>query len=93
VSLYELSFEDTGLPDWMVARNFEQLKSKLAGIIVLVMAVKFLEQFMAWQQPAATLQFGLALTAVAAVLIALSLFGDKLSPSKLSATTEKGEIG
>jgi uncharacterized membrane protein YqhA len=77
VSLYRLAIEEIDLPDWMAARNFEQLKCKLAGLIILVMAVKFLEQFMAWQAPAATLQFGLALAAVAAALIALSRFGGK----------------
>ena len=77
VSLCKLAIEDIDVPDWMAAANFEQLKSKLAGLIILVMAVKFLEQFMAWQEPAATLQFGLALAAVAAALIALSRFGGK----------------
>jgi uncharacterized membrane protein YqhA len=77
VSLYKLAVEDIDVPDWMAARNFEQLKSKLAGLIILVMAVKFLEQFMDWQEPAATLQFGLALAAVAAALLALIRFGGK----------------
>lgn len=77
VSLHKLAVEDIDVPEWMAARNFEQLKSKLAGLIILVMAIKFLEQFMAWQEPTATFQFGLALAAVAAALIALSRFGEK----------------
>ena len=39
VSLYELALGELNLPDWMLAHNLHELKSKLSSIIILVMAV------------------------------------------------------
>ena len=44
-SLYELFIGTLELPEWMLAHNLHDLKTKLSSIIVLVMAVKFLEKF------------------------------------------------
>jgi uncharacterized membrane protein YqhA len=76
-SLYELFIGKLNLPDWMLAHNLYELKSKLSGVIVLVMAVKFLEQVIVWQNAYETLLFGLAIGIVSAVLIALSYFNPK----------------
>ena len=43
VSMYELFINKLALPDWMLAHNLHELKAKLSGVIILVMAVKFLE--------------------------------------------------
>jgi len=73
-SLYELFIGKLNLPNWMLAHNLYELKAKLSGLIVLVMAVKFLEQVIIWQNAYETLLFGLAISIVSAVLIALSYF-------------------
>ncbi|CAN5497909.1 YqhA family protein [soil metagenome] len=72
VSLYELFIDKLDLPDWMLAHNLYELKSKLSSVIILVMAVNFLENVMAWRDAMATLQFGLAIAIVSAALIGLS---------------------
>jgi len=77
VSVYEMFIADLSLPDWMVAHNLAELKAKLSSVIVLVMAVKFLEKLVEWKDPAATLQFGLSIAVISVVLIALSYFGKK----------------
>ena len=51
VSLYEMFIGDLKLPEWMVAHNLYELKSKLSGVIILVMAMKFLEKLVDWKAP------------------------------------------
>lgn len=76
-SLHELFLGPLTLPDWMLAHNLHELKAKLSSIVVLVMAVKFLERLAKWEDPQGTLFYALAIAAVSAVLIALSQFGGK----------------
>ena len=77
VSLYELFISKLDLPDWMLAHNLNELKSKLSSVIVLVMAVKFLEKLIDWKDPQGTLLFGLAIAIVSGTLIALSYLNVK----------------
>jgi uncharacterized membrane protein YqhA len=76
-SMYELFIDKLTLPDWMLAENLHELKSKLSAVIILVMAVKFLEHFMEWKDPLDTLLFGIGVAVVSVALIALSNFGGK----------------
>jgi len=77
-SIYRLFIDDTGLPARMVVRNLPELKSKLSGIIVLVLAVHFVEALFEETQGAMDLLWlGLATSAVAGALIAFSYLGAK----------------
>jgi uncharacterized membrane protein YqhA len=77
VSLYELFIDKLDLPGWMLAHNLYELKTKLSSIIVLVMAVKFLEKLLDVKDAASLLQIGAAITLVSAVLIAFGYFSKK----------------
>lgn len=77
VSLYELFIGQLDLPEWMLASNLYDLKVKLSSMIVLVMAVKFLETLLKSKDAAATLQTGAAIALMSAVLIAFGHFGKK----------------
>ena len=77
VSLYELFIDKLELPDWMLAHNLYDLKTKLSSMIVLVMAVKFLEKLLDVKDPSALLQIGAATALMSAVLIAFGYFGKK----------------
>ena len=77
VSMYELFIDKLALPDWMLAHNLHELKSKLGGVIILVMVVKFLEHLVEWKDPYSSLLFAIAVAVVSAALIALSHFGGK----------------
>jgi len=77
VSMYELFIDKLNLPNWMLAHNLLELKDKLGGVIVLVMAVKFLEHLVEWKDPNASLFFALSVAVVSASLIALGYFGKK----------------
>ncbi len=74
IALYELFIGDLNLPPWLTVHNLDELKVTLANVIILVMAITFLEHLLQWTSPQDTFLFGLAVAAVAAVLIA---FGRK----------------
>ena len=76
-SLYEIFIAELNVPRGMVAHNLYELKGKLSTMIVLVMALKFLEHLVEWSQPNDTLLYGLAIAVVSAALIALSYLGSK----------------
>ncbi|MBL8103443.1 MAG: YqhA family protein [Anaerolineales bacterium] len=76
-SLYELFIGKLDMPEWMLAHNLYELKAKLSSMIVLVMAVKFLEKLLELKDTEALLRTGLATAAVSAVLIAFEVFGKK----------------
>ncbi len=74
-SLYELFVGDLNLPDSLVARDFNQLKAKLSNVVILVMAVTFLEHLVDWKNGQETMYFGIAVALVSAALIAFSYLG------------------
>jgi len=77
ISLYELFIGEIEAPEWMLSHNLYELKGKLSSMIVLVMAVKFLEMFMQGQDAIELLYTGTAVTLVSAVLIAFGHYGKK----------------
>ena len=77
VSLYDLFIDKLDLPEWMLAHNLYELKTKLSSVIVLVMAVKFLEKLLDVKDAASLLQIGAATALMSAVLIAFGYFGKK----------------
>jgi uncharacterized membrane protein YqhA len=76
-SLYELFIGEVTLPEWMLVHNLYELKAKLSSMIVLVMAVKFLQKLLEVKDYGELLQFALAITMVSAMLIAFGYFGKK----------------
>jgi uncharacterized membrane protein YqhA len=77
VNLYELFIADVNVPEWMVSHDLYELKTKLSSMIVLVMAVKFVEKLVDVKDYNNLLQFGAAVTLVSGALIAFGYFGHK----------------
>jgi len=77
IGLYELFVEDIAMPDWLTIHSLHDLKAKLASVVVLVLAVNFLSHLAEWRDARETLEFGLAVSVVSAVLIAFGHFGEK----------------
>ena len=74
-SIYKLFVGDPEMPSKLVARNLPELKSKLSGIVVLVIAVRFAESvFEGALPPLEILWLALGTAAVSAALIAFSWF-------------------
>lgn len=76
-SLYELFIGKLDMPDWMLAHDLYELKAKLSSMIVLVMAVKFLQKLLEVKDTQDLLRTGIATAIVSAVLIAFGYLGKK----------------
>jgi uncharacterized membrane protein YqhA len=77
-SIYKLFIGDVELPSRLVARNLPELKSKLSGIMVLVIAVRFVEDlFEGGVPPEEVFWLALATTLVTGMLIAFGYFGNR----------------
>jgi uncharacterized membrane protein YqhA len=77
ISLYELFIADVKVPKWMLAYNLHDLKARLSSMVVLVMAVKFVEKMAETSDARSLLFTGIAVTVVSAALIAFSHLGAK----------------
>jgi len=77
LGLYELFISsDLKLPEWLQIRTFDDLKLKLVGVVIVVLAVLFLGHVVAWNGERDLLRLG---AGIAAVIAALTYF---LSTSK-----------
>ena len=77
INLYELFIADVNVPEWMVSHDLYDLKTKLSSMIVLVMAVKFVEKLVDVKDYNNLLQLAAAVTLVSSALIAFGYFGHK----------------
>jgi uncharacterized membrane protein YqhA len=49
LGLYELFVDDSlPVPNWLEINNLDDLKDKLVGVVIVVIAVSFLGQFVSW---------------------------------------------
>lgn len=77
IGMYELFVEEIDFPEWLVMHDLHSLKAKLASVIILVMAVTFLEHLVHWTDAWDTFLFAAAIALVTASLIAYGHFGGK----------------
>jgi uncharacterized membrane protein YqhA len=72
LGLYELFVdENLTLPSWLSFNSFDDLKNKLVGVVVVVLAVLFLGAVVGWDGSRDLLGFGVG---VALVIAALTYF-------------------
>jgi uncharacterized membrane protein YqhA len=70
LGLYELFIDNKlKLPEWLQIRTFDDLKNKLVGVVLVVLAVLFLGHVVAWDGSRDLLGLG-----IAAVIAALTFF-------------------
>jgi uncharacterized membrane protein YqhA len=82
LGLYELFVDDRlPLPEWLVVSDLDDLKEKLAGVIVVVLAVFYLGFVVKATDPMAVMWEGLG---VSAMVLALSVFLSGLQRHKAS---------
>jgi uncharacterized membrane protein YqhA len=76
VGLYELFIDDNlDLPGWLVIHNLEDLKEKLVGVVIVVLAVFFLGRVIESNEPLEVLYLG---GGIAAMIAALSYFSSRV---------------
>lgn len=77
LGLYQLYFrQDLAVPKWLKIETLDDLKSKLVGVVITVLAVLFLGQAVTWQSGPDILYLG---GAVAVVIVALTYFLSKIA--------------
>jgi uncharacterized membrane protein YqhA len=69
LGLYELFVGEVKLPEWLVVHDFDALKTKIAGVIILVIAVTFLEGMATHENARDILYLGAAAAAVISSLV------------------------
>lgn len=75
LGLYELFIGDIALPSWLVIRDLDALKAKVAGVVILAMAVSFLERLETHADPHDVLFSGIAVALVSGALVLLTRLG------------------
>ena len=69
LGLYELFIDpNLPLPEWLVVRSLEDLKEKLIGVVVVVLAIFFLGRVIESDDPLELLYLGVGIAAVIAAL-------------------------
>lgn len=82
VSLYELFIGGLEVPDWMLVKDLTELKAKFTFVIIPVMAVKFVQKILKYEDAVDTLYYGLGIAAVAVALTAFNFISIKEKEAK-----------
>jgi uncharacterized membrane protein YqhA len=75
LGLYELFVGDIVLPAWLAIHDLDALKGKVAGIVILAMAVSFLERLETHVDSRDVLYSGIAVSLVSGALVLLTRLG------------------
>jgi uncharacterized membrane protein YqhA len=85
IGLYELFIGKLAQPEWLEIDDLSKLKAKLSDVIVLFMAIKFLDKLLQSKNYQDTLLYAVSVAIVSAVLIAFNRFRvDKSSEKEVS---------
>ncbi len=90
LGLYELFISSLAMPSWLEISSLDDLKSKLIGVVVVLLVVTFLGSVVTWDGSNTILSLGIA---VGVVLFALGFYFNIGFPSKHKspATEDKKE--
>ncbi len=72
VGLYSLFIAPLNVTTALGIETFNDLEIKVVSVIIVIMAITFLEHFILWQQPVEMVLYGLSLAAVVYALVAFS---------------------
>ena len=82
ISLYELFIGGLEVPDWMLVKDLTELKAKFTFVIIPVMAVKFVQKILKYEDAVDTLYYGLGIAAVTFALTAFNFISIKEKEAK-----------
>jgi uncharacterized membrane protein YqhA len=88
VGLYSLFIAPLNLTVSLGVETLSDLESKVVSVVVVILGVTFLEHFILWEDPLATLQFGAALGLVAGALVLFQLYNHRVKEDQKSHTPE-----
>ena len=88
VGLYSLFISPLNLTVSLGVETLSDLESKVASVVVVILGVTFLEHFILWEDPLATLQFGAALGLVAGALVLFQQYNHRVKEDQKSHAPE-----
>src|SRR5215204_1431299 len=90
VSLYELFIGGLAVPDWMLVKDLTELKAKFTFVIIPVMAVKFVQKILNYENAVDTLYYGAAIAVISFAPTALNFISlkEKEAAQKLDDRSE-----
>lgn len=91
ISLYELFIGELKVPDWMLVRNLDELKSKFNFIIVPVLSVKFLQKILQGENALDALYYGVGIALVIGTLAFFNFVNEKERMDELEIHPEEEE--
>ncbi len=77
VGLYSLFIAPLNLTISLGVETLNDLEDKVISVVIVIMAITFLEHFITWQSPLETLQFGAALALVVSSLVFFQLYSHR----------------
>ena len=60
IGLYSLFVAELDVPEWLKIRTVDELKAKLASVVVLFVAIAYVKVLVDWRNPLETLLFGVS---------------------------------
>lgn len=89
IGLYELFISGLEVPDWMLVKDLTELKAKFTFVIIPVMAVKFVQKILNYENAVDVLYYGTAISVVALALTAFNLVSIKEKEAKVEEEKTK----
>lgn len=89
IGLYELFISGLEVPDWMLVKDLTELKAKFTFVIIPVMAVKFVQKILNYENAVDVLYYGTAISVVALALTAFNLVSIKEKEAKVEENKTK----
>ena len=80
VGLYDLFVADIPAPGWLVFKDLSSLKAKVSDVIVLLLAIKFLEKTITSEHPLDLVWYAISVTLVGGLLIVFREWKAKTKP-------------
>ena len=88
ISLYELFISGLEVPDWMLVKDLTELKAKFTFVIIPVMAVKFVQKILNYENALDTFYYGSAIAVVAFALTAFNFVSIKEKKAKMEEKSQ-----
>jgi uncharacterized membrane protein YqhA len=85
VGLYSLFIAPLNVAVSLGVETLHDLESKVINVVIVIMAVTFLEHFILWEAPFETLQFGAALALAVGALVLFQLYSHRAKEAQKSA--------
>jgi len=82
VGLYGLFIAPLNLTVSLGVESLNDLESEVVSVVIVILAITFLEHFIRWQEPVETLQFGVGMALAVAALVLFQHYNHRVKESQ-----------